>query len=275
MQEICLELKTGRKTIGFIPTMGYLHNGHLSLIQKSKKENDITIVSIFVNPAQFAPNEDFTKYPRNTQRDYDLLMQTETDFLFTPDISEIYPEGFQTYIDVTGITKKQEGEFRPDHFKGVTTIVGLLFNIVLPDKAYFGQKDAQQCAVIKRMVKDLKYHTDIIICPIVREADGLAMSSRNVYLTPEERNKALILSRSLSQAEQLIKEGDLSTSSIIKKINRNFLEEKSIQLNYIRIVESELFVETEKLIRGKSYFILIACRIGQTRLIDNLFITIE
>jgi pantoate--beta-alanine ligase len=274
MQEICLALKGDRKTIGFVPTMGYLHKGHLSLIQQSSKENDINIVSIFVNPAQFAPNEDFTKYPRDIKRDNDLLIQLKVDFLFTPDAAEIYPEGFQTYIDVTGITKKQEGEFRPGHFKGVTTVVAMLFNIVLPDRAYFGQKDAQQCAVIKRMVKDLKYFTDIIICPIVREDDGLAMSSRNVYLSPEERKKSLIIYQSLKQAEQIIREGDKSVSSIIKKINRNFLEEKTIQLNYIRIVESESFSESEILIEGKSYFVLIACRIGKTRLIDNLFITI-
>lgn len=274
MQEAASKLNAEGKTIGFVPTMGYLHKGHLSLIEQSKKQNDTTIVSVFVNPAQFAPNEDYSAYPRDLQRDHKLLEDAGVDILFTPEVKEIYPEGYQTYIEVTDITQKQEGEFRPDHFKGVTTIVAILFNIVMPSKAYFGQKDAQQAAVIKQMVKDLKNKIDVIICPIIREEDGLAMSSRNVYLTDDERQKALVISSSLKQAEKQIMEGDLSALSVVKKINKNFLGEKSIQLNYIRIVEADSFKETEQLQKGSSYYILIACRIGHTRLIDNLLITI-
>jgi pantoate--beta-alanine ligase len=274
MQEISSLLIKENKTIGFVPTMGALHDGHLSLVRESKKENDITVVSIFVNPAQFAPGEDYSKYPRDTKKDIQLLESEDVDYLFFPHVSEIYPEDYQTYIEVTDITKKQEGEFRPDHFKGVTTIVAILFNIVQPSSAYFGQKDAQQSAVIKRMVEDLKYNIKVRVCPIVRETDGLAMSSRNVYLSEEDRKKALILSASLKQAEEFIRGGEREVQVIIKSINRNFLSEKSIQLNYIRIVEADSFKESEKLITGRKYFILIACKIGKTRLIDNILILV-
>lgn len=274
MQETSRHLKSEGRTSGFVPTMGFLHKGHLSLIHHSKKENEITVVSIFVNPAQFAPNEDYSKYPRDTERDLQLLEEAGTDILFIPSEEEIYPPGYQTYIDVTEITKKQEGEFRPDHFKGVTTVVGILFNIIRPDKAYFGQKDAQQVAVIQQMVMDLKYNIEIKVCPTIREEDGLAMSSRNVYLSAEERKKALILSYSLKQSEEIISSGERSAAAVIKKINNNFLVEKSIHLNYIRIVEAETFKEAEKLETGKNYYVLIACRIGQTRLIDNILISV-
>jgi pantoate--beta-alanine ligase len=274
MQEISSRLKKENISIGFVPTMGALHEGHLSLVKESKKENDITIVSIFVNPAQFAPSEDYTKYPRDTEKDARLLHSEGVDYIFIPPVAEIYPADFKTYIEVTDITKKQEGEFRPDHFKGVTTIVAILFNIIQPSSAYFGQKDAQQSAVIKRMVDDLKYDIAVRVCPIVRENDGLAMSSRNIYLTEEERKKALILSASLKQAEEIINKEEREASVIIKMINRNFLAEKSIQLNYIRIVEADSFKEAEKLLSGKEYFILIACKIGKTRLIDNILISV-
>jgi pantoate--beta-alanine ligase len=255
--------------------MGFLHKGHLSLIEQSKKRADITIVSVFVNPTQFAPNEDFSAYPRDIDKDSGLLEQAGADYLFFPSAEDIYPDEFQTYVDATEISKTIEGEFRPTHFKGVATIVSILFNCVRPDLAFFGQKDAQQAAVIKRMVNDLKYAIEIVICPIIRESDGLALSSRNVYLSTEEREKALILSRSLKQAEEIIHSGERNTVVVVKKINNNFLKEKSIHLNYIRIVNSESFKEVDKLEKGKDYYCLIAAKVGTTRLIDNYLIHVD
>jgi pantoate--beta-alanine ligase len=255
--------------------MGYLHKGHLSLIEESKKRADVTIVSVFVNPSQFAPNEDFSAYPRDIKRDSSLLELAGIDYLFFPSAADIYPENFQTYVDVTQISKIIEGEFRPTHFKGVTTIVSILFNCVNPDFAFFGQKDAQQAAVIKQMVRDLKYAIEVVVCPIIREPDGLALSSRNVYLSPEDREKALIISKSLRQAEDIIHTGERSTVAIIKKINNNFIKEKTIHLNYIRIVNAETFREVDKLETGSDYYCLIAAKVGTTRLIDNSLIHVN
>jgi pantoate--beta-alanine ligase len=249
--------------------MGFLHKGHLSLIEESKKRADITIVSIFINPTQFAPNEDFSTYPRDLDRDTRMLAAAGTDFLFCPIVKDIYPENFQTYIDVSEISKIIEGEFRPTHFKGVTTIVTILFNCVKPDYAFFGQKDAQQAVVIKRMVEDLKFKIEMVICPIVREPDGLAMSSRNIHLSSGEREKALLINKSLNQAEEIIAAGERNTAVIIKKINNNFIKERSIHLNYIRIVNAETFEEVDKLEKGNNYYCLIAAKVGHTRLIDN------
>jgi pantoate--beta-alanine ligase len=255
--------------------MGFLHKGHLSLIEASKKKTDITIVSIFVNPAQFAPNEDFSTYPRDLNRDSKLLEEAGVDYLFYPSADEIYPPGFQTYVDVSEMTKRIEGEFRPTHYKGVTTIVAILFNCISPDFAFFGQKDAQQSAVIKRMVEDLKYPVEVIVCPIIREQDGLAMSSRNIYLNPQEREKALVINTSLKQAEEIIAAGERNTVTIIKKINNNFIKETSIHINYLRIVEAQTFKEINKLESGMDYYILIAAKVGSTRLIDNNLIHIN
>ena len=204
MQSVSRQISCSGKKIGLVPTMGYLHQGHLSLIKKSKELCDITVVSIFVNPTQFAPTEDYEKYPRDIERDNKLLKEYNIDYVFVPSQEEIYSSGYQSYVYVNEISKKFEGEFRPTHFRGVTTIVSILFNCVKPDLAFFGQKDAQQAAVIKQMVSDLKYDIEIIVCPIVRETDGLAMSSRNVYLSPEERTKALTLHKSLLYAKKLI-----------------------------------------------------------------------
>ena len=272
MQAYSLSRKKSGKRIGFVPTMGFLHEGHLSLVRKAKEVSDVVIVSIFVNPTQFAPNEDFTKYPRDEEKDKKLLSHEGVDMLFLPEVEEIYPEGFQTYIHVTGITKMQEGEFRPTHFKGVTTIVAILFNSVLPDVAVFGQKDAQQVSVIKRMVNDLKFNLEIIVVPIVREADGLAMSSRNVYLSESERKDALVLSRSLKHAEKLIRSGEKAIEKIISEMREIIGSVPASQPDYVRIVNAESFCE-EELQAGKSYYILIACRIGKTRLIDNSLIS--
>jgi len=266
------KIKREGKSIGFVPTMGFLHEGHLSLVRESKKNNDITIVSIFVNPTQFSPTEDLSSYPRDLENDKSLLTNVGVNYLFFPISDEIYPKDFQTYVEVNEITKILEGQFRPIHFKGVTTVVAMLFNCVNPDSAYFGQKDAQQAAVIKQMVKDLKYNIKINVCPIIREKDGLAMSSRNVYLNEKERHDALVLNKSLSIAEELIKKGEKYTANILTEMKKKINSVDSSNLNYVSIVEEDSFTITDKIEKGKSYYILVACKIGKTRLIDNKLI---
>ena len=274
MQQLANDLKAEGKTIGFVPTMGYLHEGHLSLIKKSKEKSDITVVSIFVNPIQFAPNEDLKKYPRYIERDKRLLKKYGVDYLFFPNEDDIYPKNFQTYVEVKNISKILEGEFRPTHFSGVTTIVSILFNSVKPDFAFFGQKDAQQAAIIKQMVRDLKFNIKIIVCPIIREPDGLAMSSRNVYLSKKEREDALILSKSLAIAVKYIKNGEKSSSKILNEMRKIVNSIASSKLDYIKIVESDSFAEAKQLLKDESFYILIACKIGSTRLIDNVLIKV-
>jgi len=254
--------------------MGFLHEGHLSLVRESKKKCDITIVSIFVNPAQFAPSEDFKNYPRNFDRDKQLLENEGVDFLFLPDEREIYPYNFQTYVTTEQITQKLEGEFRPTHFRGVTTVVLILFNSVQPDYAFFGQKDAQQYAVIEQMVTDLKLPVKIVECPIVREKDGLAMSSRNVYLTPEERTKALALHKALLYGGKLIEGKEIHPQVVIDNMKAIISEEKFIKLDYVAIVNAYGFRAVDLIDEGNEYYILIACKIGKTRLIDNIKIRI-
>lgn len=275
MHLISGQLRLEGKKIGFVPTMGYLHTGHLSLVRKSKENSDITVVSIFVNPTQFAPTEDLDKYPRDFERDEMLLNQENVDFLFYPDKDEIYPEGFSTFVEVGEITKVLEGESRPSHFKGVTTIVSILFNIVKPHYSVFGQKDAQQASVIKKMTSDLHFEIEIEIAPIVREKDGLAMSSRNVYLNQKEREDALVLSKSLYLAEDLIKKGERDFNVIKEKMIGVISQAETAYLDYIQAVESDSFSKVNLFEKGKSYFVLIACRIGRTRLIDNLLIQIN
>jgi len=274
LQRLLTKFKAGGKTIGLVPTMGYLHDGHLSLVKKSKEKTDITVVSIFVNPAQFAPNEDLLKYPRDIENDKKLLKKAGVDFVFIPSAHEIYPEGFQTYVEVDEISRHFEGEFRPVHFKGVTTVVSVLFNIVRPDYAFFGRKDAQQAAIVKRMVSDLKMGVKIVVCPIIREKDGLAKSSRNIYLSPVERNDALVLSRTLNTAKMLIGKGRRDIPALINKMKEEISSAKTSELDYVRIVDEEKFEEAEVLLKGKKYYILVACRFGTTRLIDNILIHI-
>jgi len=269
MHSVSRSLKSSGKKIGFVPTMGYLHEGHLSLVKKSKELCDITVVSIFVNPTQFGPSEDYEKYPRDIERDNKLLKDHNVDYLFTPSADEIYPSGYQTYVEANELSKKFEGEFRPEHFKGVTTIVSILFNCVQPDYAFFGQKDAQQAAIIKQMVSDLKYDIEIVVCPIVREADGLAMSSRNVYLSLEERTKALTIYKSLLYARKMIEGKESDPQRIIGNMKAIINEEKSVKLDYIGIVNEYGFREVDFLEEGNEYYILVAARVGNTRLIDN------
>lgn len=254
--------------------MGYLHAGHISLIRRSLKKTDVTIVSIFVNPAQFAPTEDFEKYPRDLKRDKSILRKESVDILFYPDAGEIYQNEFQSYVDVTEMSKKFEGKFRPSHFRGVTTIVAILFNCIKPDFVFLGQKDAQQAAIIQRMVNDLKFDLKIIICPIVREKDGLALSSRNVYLSHQERKDALVLNNSLKLAAKMIKEGERESSKILSEMERLIRSIKSSKLDYVKIVRQDSFTEAKTLNKGLKYYILVACWIGKTRLIDNLLIKV-
>jgi pantoate--beta-alanine ligase len=272
MQQISKMLHLEGKVIGFVPTMGFLHDGHLKLISRSQKTSDVTIVSIFVNPTQFGPNEDFKKYPRNRERDKALLKNQKVDFLFAPEPAEIYPAGFQTYVSVERITSTLEGESRPTHFRGVTTIVSILFNIVKPDQAFFGQKDAQQAFIIKRMTGDLKFDTKVVVIPIVREKDGLALSSRNVYLSESERKDALVLSHSLMYARKLISNGEKNVSKITTGMKKILNRAASSRIDYVDIVDALNFSLVKNLIHGKKYFVLIACRIGKTRLIDNILI---
>jgi pantoate--beta-alanine ligase len=254
--------------------MGFLHEGHLSLVKKSKELCDITIVSIFVNPTQFSPTEDLAQYPRNIEKDNELLRKENVDYLFYPDAGEVYPENFQTFVNVEHITKTLEGEFRPKHFRGVTTVVNILFNCVNPDYAFFGQKDAQQAVVIKQMVRDLKMPVEVVVCPIIREADGLAMSSRNIYLSKHERKDALVLHNSLQLAKEMIDNKKREVSLIISEMTSIVKKAKSSELDYIRIVDAKSFRSANEIKKGNEYYILIACKIGTTRLIDNILIKV-
>lgn len=260
------------KSIGFVPTMGALHEGHLSLTKLSKKESDLTIVSIFVNPTQFGPNEDFSKYPRTIEQDSIMLESVHTNILFLPDRETMYPAGAATVVTVDGVTDNFEGEVRPGHFQGVTTVVASLFNIVTPDVAYFGQKDAQQVAVIKKMVKDLHFPLRIVIGETVREADGLAMSSRNRYLSSEEREKALTLSKTLSFVRELIGKGR-AFEDVLLEGKRFFAKTGEITLEYLDLVDSETFARAASFKDSESITALIAAKVGTTRLIDNVVIT--
>jgi pantoate--beta-alanine ligase len=222
-----------------------------------------------VNPTQFGPSEDFNSYPRDIEKDNKLLENEKVDYLFLPSVEEIYPKNFQTYVNVESITKKLEGEFRPTHFRGVSTVVLILLNCVQPEYAYFGQKDAQQLAVIKQMVKDLKLDVKIVGCPIVREKDGLAMSSRNVYLSSTEKEDALVLFRSLERAKEIISSSEKSATVILTEMSKLISKIPSANPDYIKIVEADTFEMVEELKTGEEYYILIACKIGKTRLIDN------
>jgi pantoate--beta-alanine ligase len=274
MQQLSARLHRKSRVIGLVPTMGYLHEGHLSLIRRSKKNTDATVVSVFVNPAQFGPSEDFVKYPRNIRRDLRLLKKEGVDFVFIPDTDSIYPADFQTYVSVEKVTKILEGKSRPNHFRGVTTVVSILFNIINPDYAFFGQKDAQQAFIIRQMTKDLKFKIKITIVPIVRERDGLALSSRNIYLSENERSDALIINRSLRYAGNMVRDNVTDVTKILAGMRRMINGVESSELDYVSIVEADSFTPVTKLVHGGKYYILVACRIGKTRLIDNIFIDI-
>ena len=278
--DICYTIKDVRErvnawkreglTVGFVPTMGYLHEGHKSLMEAARANNDKVVVSVFVNPMQFGPNEDLESYPRDFEKDSALCESVGVDLIFHPEPKEMYSDGFCSYVDMNGLTTELCGKSRPIHFRGVQTVVLKLFNIVKPDRAYFGQKDAQQLAVIKRMVKDLNVDTEIVGCPIVREADGLAKSSRNTYLNPDERKAALILSRSLKLGRELIENGETDSNAVIKAITDSINTEPLAKIDYVDVVDFDTITPVDRI--GKSVLVAIAVYIGKTRLIDNFII---
>lgn len=274
-------IRVGRNdhSLGFVPTMGFLHEGHLSLIRKAKEENDLVAVSIFVNPTQFAPGEDFENYPRDIERDYKLAMAAGADVVFHPDAKEMYGSNSNTVVEVGGeITQKLCGVSRPTHFKGVTTVVTILFNIIGPDRAYFGQKDAQQGIIIQKMVRDLHQPVKVVMCPIVREEDGLAMSSRNVYLNTEERKQAICLSEALQLAEEYIASGaeDANRTETLKQIISQHIGRQSLAtIDYVQILDGETLEEFACLEPGKTALAALAVRFGNTRLIDNKLLSIS
>ena len=257
-------------TIGFVPTMGYLHEGHLELVCRARAENDVTVVSIFVNPAQFGPGEDFEKYPRDPERDLALLEEIGVDYVFTPSPLEMYPSGFDTWIEVHQVTRPLEGAARPGHFRGVATIVAKLFNIVQPTRAYFGQKDSQQCIVIRKMTADLNMPVEIIIVPIVRESDGLAMSSRNVYLSREQRSQAPVIYRSLQLARQLWIEGEKNAAEIKRNMTAMIQEQPLANIEYISIADTDTLEELET-VRPPALLSMVV-KFGRTRLLDNIIL---
>ena len=254
-------------SVGFVPTMGYLHEGHQSLIKKAVEENDRVVVSIFLNPMQFGENEDLETYPRDLNKDSKLCEETGADLIFNPEAEEMYEKGFCSYVDMNGLTTELCGKSRPIHFRGVMTVVTKLFNIVTPNKAYFGMKDAQQLCVIKRMVKDLNMDIDIVGCPIIREKDGLAKSSRNTYLSEEERKAALILYKTISLGKELLISGERDVSILLDKMKENISKEQLAKIDYVEAVDLETVEKIDK-IQGK-VLVAMAVNIGKTRLIDN------
>ncbi len=257
-------------SVGFVPTMGYLHEGHLTLVQRSREANDRTIVSIFVNPTQFGPNEDFDRYPRDYPRDFAMLEKEKTDFVYLPTPSQMYPEGYNTWVEVYKVTDRLEGAIRPGHFRGVATVVNKLFNIIQPTRAYFGQKDAQQCIVIKKMVIDLNMNLEMIIVPTVREADGLAMSSRNIYLNPDERQQAVALNQSLVLAKKMWSAGEHDSLKIRAAMIELIKKAPLGKIEYISIADALTLRELEK--AESPAVISMAVKFGKTRLIDNILL---
>jgi len=263
----CRDAGAGRKRLGLVPTMGALHEGHLSLVRAAKAQCDAVAVSIFVNPTQFGPTEDLSKYPRQFDRDCQLLEKEGVEILFAPSVDEIYPDGAVTWVLVGGLSEKLDGRSRPGHFRGVTTIVAKLFNIVEPYAAFFGQKDAAQMAVIRRMVEDLNFPVEIVACPIVRESDGLAMSSRNAYLNREERGRALVLRRSLHQVQREFQNGEKIAARLISAAKEVFAREPQVALDYFEIVDPDKLDPVERI--AQKTLVAVAAYVGSTRLIDN------
>ena len=273
MKAVVRELKSRGKTIGFVPTMGYLHEGHLSLVRKSTQSAEATVVSIFVNPAQFGPKEDFKEYPRDLNRDQQLLEREGVDYLFYPGSEEMYPQGYRTYVRVQDLEEKLCGRSRPGFFKGVCTVVLKFFNIVDPDVTFFGQKDAQQAIILRRMVEDLHLDVKIEVLPIVRDEGGLALSSRNEYLNSKEKEAAFALPRSLQEAKKIIKAGERRAAVIIKKVEETIRQQPLAKIDYIEIVGLDELKPIE-MIKDES-LLALAVVVGKTRLIDNLMIEIN
>jgi len=273
LRRVLKQLRTGGKSVGFVPTMGALHEGHLSLIRRARDENDVVVVSIFVNPTQFGPHEDFDRYPRQIEKDREICEQEGVNVLFAPPASEMYPAGYATYVLQERYTEPFEGKIRTGHFHGVCTICAKLFNLVRPDVAYFGQKDYQQSVVVCRMVRDLNFDVEIRLCPIVRETDGLAMSSRNSYLSAEERRQATCLYKALRKAEEMFEAGERNVAPLIAAMEQVFAEHPLAKVDYIAVVNPDSLREIRRI--ESEAIVLVAARIGETRLIDNTRLTVR
>jgi pantoate--beta-alanine ligase len=273
MRAVRRAARSGGKTIALVPTMGALHEGHMSLVRAAQAQCDRVVVSIFVNPLQFGPKEDLSKYPRNFDRDRELLNQHGVDVIFAPSVKEMYPAGAVTYVTVEGLSDKLCGRSRPGHFRGVTTVVSKLFNIVEPDRAFFGQKDAAQSTIIGRMVRDLNLPVQVVVCPIVREPDGLAMSSRNAYLDAPQREWARVLYRSLMEVQKRFDQGERKARALIEAGSRVFVQEPSAQLDYFEIVDPETLDPVDDLSRPA--LVAVAAFVGKARLIDNILLQAE
>lgn len=272
MQAVADRLRSQGKKIGLVPTMGYLHEGHLSLVDEAKRHSGIVVMSVYVNPTQFAPGEDLDKYPRDIARDEKLAAQKGVDYLFVPTDREMYPEEHLTFVEVEKASRILEGEFRPTHFKGVTTIVAKLFNTVKPNVAVFGQKDAQQAFIIRKMTRDLNFDVEVVVAPIVREEDGLALSSRNVYLSPEQRTQATVLFRALKLAESSIANGETALARVRAEMIKLISSESEAKIDYISFVDTSCFEKVEETGSLEEVLALVAAKFGQTRLIDNMLL---
>jgi len=270
MKSACRDVTRSGKSLGLVPTMGALHEGHMSLVRSSRAQCDVTAVSIFVNPLQFGPTEDLDKYPRTLEHDKELLTQAGVELVFVPGVAEMYPAGAQTYVDVADLSSKLDGGSRPRHFRGVATVVCKLFEIVRPNRAYFGQKDAAQVALLRTMVRDLDMDVRIVVCPIVREPDGLALSSRNAYLSTEQRKRALVLNRSLQKVREAAEAGETNAVKLAEIGRGVIASEPAAKLDYFAVVDPDTLQPVEKVTKGT--LVAVAAWVGTTRLIDNLLL---
>jgi pantoate--beta-alanine ligase len=260
------------KNIGLVPTMGALHEGHLSLVREARRMCDVVVVSVFVNPAQFGPSEDFERYPRDLTGDTSKLSDYNVDYIFAPNAEEVYPKGFATYVNVEGLSETMEGAARPGHFRGVATVLTVLFNTVRPDFAFFGQKDAQQTLVVRRLVRDLAFDTEVVVLPTVREQSGLALSSRNAYLTEEQHAAAGVLYRALAQAKEVYMEGERNPKRMAEVVRAQVEAEPLARLEYVGVVDAETMEKFDRVPEDRPLLIALAARVGRTRLIDNIVI---
>jgi pantoate--beta-alanine ligase len=266
----CVQIRAAGKTLGLVPTMGALHSGHLSLVRAAQASCGAVAVTIFVNPTQFGPKEDFASYPRTLEQDCQTLEAAGVDLVFTPSVEEMYPSGASTFVEVAGLSERLDGASRPGHFRGVATVVAKLFNIFNPDRAFFGQKDAAQVAVLRKMVRDLRFAVQLDVCPTVREPDGLALSSRNRNLSSEERRQALVLSRALQAVEKQVRGGNQDSVALVAEALRALQEEPAVQVDYCRIVDPDTLEDVPDVRHGA--LVAVAARVGTTRLIDNLLV---
>jgi pantoate--beta-alanine ligase len=269
-QSACAQLRAEGRILGLVPTMGALHEGHLSLVRAARAVSDVVVVSIFVNPTQFGPNEDFSKYPRTFETDCAMLEREGVDLIFAPTVDEMYPAGASTFVVVEGVSDRLDGASRPGHFRGVTTVVSKLFHIIGPHQAFFGQKDAAQVAVLRKMVRDLNFPLQIVVCPIVREADGLALSSRNRYLSKTERGQALVLHRALKAVEDATVSGEKSAQRLVEIARAVFAEEPGVRVDYISVVDPDTLEDVADVRDGA--LVAVAAFVGSTRLIDNVLL---